>query len=75
MLSETALNEQLGDFCCQNDPEMRLKSDAKTDRVESTDLLLFTTLWNGFDLSKVIGNRCKIEPKKKLIIFDTEVPF
>ena len=50
MLSETALNEQSYDFVCQNDSEMRFKIDAKTDMVKSSDLLLFTTLWNDVDL-------------------------
>ena len=67
-LSGTALNEQSDDFACQNDSEMRFKIDAKTDMVQSSDLLLFTTLWNDFDLSKVITNLCKIEQEKQLII-------
>ena len=50
---------------------MRFKIDAKTDMVKSSDLLLFTTLWNDFDLSKVMNNRRKIEQEKQLIIFLT----
>ena len=68
MLSETALNEQSDDFCCQHDSEMRLKIDAKTHMVKSADLLLFTTLWNDFDLSQVITNRRQIEQEKQLMI-------
>ena len=50
MLSETALNEQSDDFGYQNDSIMRFKIDVKTNMVKSSDLLLFTTLWNDFDL-------------------------
>jgi hypothetical protein len=75
MLSGTALNEQSDDFACQNDSEMRFKIDAKTDMVKSSDLLLFTTLWNDFDLSKVIKNRRKIEQEKQLIICRHHIDF
>ena len=75
MLSGTALNEQSDDFACQNDSEIMLKIDVKTDMVKSSDLLLFNTLWNDFDLSKVITNRCTIEQGKQLFFVDTKLTF
>ena len=75
MLSGTALNEHGGDFGCQNDSKMRFKIDAKTDMVKSSDLLLFTTLWNDFDLSKVMHNRRKIERDKQLMICRHHIDF
>ena len=75
MLSGTALNEQSDDFACQNDSEMRFKIDVKTDMVTSSDLLLFTTLLNDFDLSKVITNRRKIEQEKQLMNCPHQIDF
>ncbi len=75
MLSGTALNEHSDDFGCQNDSKMRSKIDATTEIVKSSDWLLLTTLWNDFDLSKVIKNRCRIGQEKQLMICRHQINF